>query len=547
MDTRLSAATQADARAAARSRLKFVPMDLPVPSTPPTMQVHPGRVKPSYGQILRSSAIVGGASVVGIALGIVRTKILALLLGPSGVGLIGLYTSIFDLVRSIAGMGISRSGVRQIAESVGSENTQQIGRTVVTLRRVALILGLAGAAALFALCGPVTQMTFGNRRNSGSVALLSVAVLFAAVSSGQTALVQGMRRIGDLARLSVLGALFGTIFSIPIVYVFGERGIALFLVAVAAAGNLSSWWYARKIKLETVSLTWHEVAEEASGLLKLGFAFMASGLMSLGAAYLVRVFILRQIGADAAGFYQAAWMLSGLYVGTILQAMGTDFFPRLTAVANDDGACNRLVNEQTEIGLLIAAPGILATLTLAPLVIHVFYSASFEPAIDLLRWHCLGMFLRVASFPMGYIILARGQRGLFLMTETLSNLVYVALIWGGVSYFGLVGTGMAFFGMYLFCWLLVFCVVKRVSRFAWSPPSIRLGVFLTPLVGIVFVTGRVLPPQASLAIGLIITLGASYYSLKTVASLFPADRLPSTLRRLLTWMRMGPTEGPPER
>jgi PST family polysaccharide transporter len=522
-------------------------MDLPVPSTPPTMQVDPGRVKPSYGQILRSSAIVGGASVVSIALGIVRTKILALLLGPSGVGLIGLYTSIFDLVRSIAGMGISSSGVRQIAESVGSENTQQIGRTVVTLRRVALILGLAGAAALFALCGPVTQMTFGNRRNSGSVALLSVAVLFAAVSSGQTALVQGMRRIGDLARLSVLGALFGTIFSIPIVYVFGERGIALFLVAVAAAGNLSSWWYARKIKLETVSLTWHEVAEEASGLLKLGFAFMASGLMSLGAAYLVRVFILRQIGADAAGFYQAAWMLSGLYVGTILQAMGTDFFPRLTAVANDDGACNRLVNEQTEIGLLIAAPGILATLTLAPLVIHVFYSASFEPAIDLLRWHCLGMFLRVASFPMGYIILARGQRGLFLMTETLSNLVYVALIWGGVSYFGLVGTGMAFFGMYLFCWLLVFCVVKRVSRFAWSPPSIRLGVFLTPLVGIVFVTGRVLPPQASLAIGLIITLGASYYSLKTVASLFPADRLPSTLRRLLTWIRMSPTERPPER
>ena len=50
--------------------------------------------KQTYGQILKSSAIVGGSTVLNIGIGIVRTKILALLLGPGGFGLAGLYTSI---------------------------------------------------------------------------------------------------------------------------------------------------------------------------------------------------------------------------------------------------------------------------------------------------------------------------------------------------------------------------------------------------------------------------------------------------------------------
>ena len=95
--------------------------------------------------------------------------------------------------------------------------------------------------------------------------------------------------------------------------------------------------------------------------------------------------------------------------------MGADFFPRLTAVAQDNSECNRLVNEQAEVGLLLAGPGVLGTLTFAPLVIQLFYSARFGPAVEILRWICLGMMLRVASWPMGYILLAKGARQAVLL------------------------------------------------------------------------------------------------------------------------------------
>ena len=80
------------------------------------------------------------------------------------------------------------------------------------------------------------------RAQIGAVALLALAVLFADISAGQSALVTGMRRIGDLAKINVLGALYGTLFSVPIVYIWGARGVVPSLICVAAMGILTSWW-----------------------------------------------------------------------------------------------------------------------------------------------------------------------------------------------------------------------------------------------------------------------------------------------------------------
>src|SRR5579862_5205928 len=74
----------------------------------------------TYGQILKSSALMGGSTVANIAVSVVRAKAMALLIGPAGVGLVGLHSSILNLTHSVAGMGINQSGVRQIAEAVGS-------------------------------------------------------------------------------------------------------------------------------------------------------------------------------------------------------------------------------------------------------------------------------------------------------------------------------------------------------------------------------------------------------------------------------------------
>jgi PST family polysaccharide transporter len=463
---------------------------------------------------------------------------MAVFVGPAGVGLLSIYESITTLVQSIAGLGISGSGVRQIAEAAGTGETERIARTVVVLRRTSIILGLLGALFLALFSRMVSIMTFGNDQYAGSVAILSLVVFFGLVSGGQSALIQGMRRISDLAWMGILGTLLGTIITIPTIYFFREKGIVPSLVGIAAMSIATSWWYSRKLQIKPPAMTYRQMRQETVPLLKLGVAFMASGFFTTGGVYVVRMIVLRHIGIDAAGLYQSAWGIGGLYVGFILQAMGADFYPRLTAVANKNEECNRLVNEQALVSLLLAGPGVIATLTFAQAVISIFYSVKFGPAVEILRWICLGMTLRVITWPMGFILVAKGKQNLFMMTDFAWAVVNIALAWICVTMFGLKGAGIAFFGSCVSHGFLLYPIVRHQSGFRWSSNNRRTGIFLLFLIGVVFCCFYLVSFWPATVIGTLVTLGTGMYSVRVLVALISPERIPGPIRLLLTQLRL---------
>jgi antigen flippase len=489
--------------------------------------------KGTYSQILKSSALVGGSSVINIVIGIVRTKVMAVLLGPAGFGLFGLYGSVATLTQTLAGMGINSSGVRLIAAAAGSDDTACIARTTIVLRRVSILLGLLGASLLVVFSRQVAKVTFGTDQHAAAVSVLSIAVFFSLVSAGQGALIQGMRRIAELAKIAVLGAFSGTLISIPLVYFFRDKGVVPALVTIALMTAITSWWYSRRIRIQAPSMKASEIWQEAAALLKLGFAFMSSGLMTMGVAYVVRIAVLRKVGFEATGLYQSAWTLGGLYVGFILQAMGADFYPRLTASANDNPACNRLVNEQAQVGLLLAGPGVIATLTFAPVVIALFYSAKFGAAVEILRWICLGTTLQVITWPMGFIIVAKARQAIFLGCELAWALVSLALAWACVSSFGLNGAGIAFFGSYVFHGLLLYPIVRWLSGFRWSPENKRISLIVLPLIAMVFLGFYVLPFTGAVCLGTFTVLLSTAYSIRVMLKLVALNRVPRSMRGLV--------------
>jgi PST family polysaccharide transporter len=362
------------------------------------------------------------------------------------------------------------------------------------------------------------------------------------MTAGHTALIQGLRRIGDLAKLSVYGSLVGVLAMILLVYFLREDGIALSLVIAAGFGLIFSWTFARRIREEPCSLTRQEARASSISLLALGFVFMSSGFLMMGAAYAVRVIVIREAGLDAAGFYQAAWTLGGLYVGIILQAMGTDFYPRLTAAIADNRESNRLVNEQAEVSLLLAGPGVIATLALAPVLMVLFYSKEFIVAAELLQWLCLGMALRVITWPIGFIIVARGEKSIFLVTEAAWATVNVSLSWICIRRFGLEGAGVAFFGSYVFHWLLIYPIVRRLTGFRWAPSVFRVGWLFVATIGIVFAAISLFPLSVSIPVVAVAMGLACFYSLRRLTSLVPIENLPRPFQRLFGALGITKTE-----
>jgi PST family polysaccharide transporter len=304
--------------------------------------------------------------------------------------------------------------------------------------------------------------------------------------------------------------------------------------------TLMSWWYSRKVppaRRSDFPTSSVRIGTETVALLKLGLAFTVSGAITLGVGYAVRIVILERIGFAATGLYQSAWTLGGLYVGFILQAMGADFYPRLSGSAEDITECNRLVNEQSHVGILLGGPGVLASISLAPLVMSVFYSRSFADAVPILRWICLGAMLQVISWPMGFIIIAKAKRLLFVLCEVAWGIVSIGLAWICIAHFGLVGTGIAFFGSYVFHAGMLYVVAGRLSGFRWSKHSRSAGLVSLSMTAAVFCGFYLLPPRLSVTFGFLATILHLIYSVRSLTRLFSSEEIPRPILKILASCR----------
>ncbi len=405
----------------------------------------------------------------------------AIFLGPEGVGVSKLYASVINLIRTATSLGISSSGVREVALAIGSGEAEKVGRTVRILRKACWATGVFGWLISALLCWPLSIWVFNHAGYALPIALLGCTIMLAAISGGQTALLQGTRNIAALAKINVLGSLSGVVISIPLFWLLGKNGIVPSMVLSAAVSLVISWNFSRKIEVpNSEKVSWNNAARESKQLIGLGVAQMWGNIMTTLASTITAAVIVRWFGMEANGIYGAAWALSGFFANFILSSMASDFYPRLTTVQSNHPLVNQLVNEQTEIGVLLALPGIIASLFFAPLVIKLFYTSEFLAAADLLPWFLFGVMGRVISWPMGFVMLAKGASKQFAATETFFNLFGLALSLALMHFGGLKGASISFFVLYLVHTIALILITHRLTGFVWSR-GVRILVTVTIL------------------------------------------------------------------
>ena len=487
----------------------------------------------SYQQILRASSLIGGAQGINYVAGLLRVKVVALLLGPSGVGLISLYESALGLVGTVAGLGIGSSGVREIAQAHASAEPAKTAQTVLVLRRACWAIGFLGWGLAAALSKPISEWMFGTPEHALAIALLGATLLMGQLSGGEMALLQGVRRIGDLARVNVASILLSTAVTISLYAWLGQKGIVPALLANAVVALAVSWWFARRVTIEPVVVSWRDTFVGSGHLLGLGIAFMWSGLLTAGLDTVTRTLITREYGVDATGHYQAAWALSVLFAGFILNAMGTDFYPRLTGVIQDHEQATRVVNEQTEIGVLLALPGLLATLAFAPLVIRIIYTPEFLPAAALLPWFLIGILGRVVSWPLLFIQLAKGAGRLYMVTATVVIAFQLGLVIWLIPRFGAVGASYAFAVANVAYAGGGLWVGSTLIGFRWSREARRLIAIAVLFVGVAIAVRLWLPGWRAAVVGGAIAVVGALVSLRELAARLGSEhRLIRALGRL---------------
>jgi len=459
-----------------------------------------------YRQIIKASSIIGGAQGVNLLLGMVRVKFAAVLIGTIGVGVHGNYSSILSIIATISGMGIQSSALREVAQVIGKGDDEAIGKTVLSLRRVCWLTGLLGAASMVILSPLLSQWTFGSDSYVLEIALLSPGILLGSLMGGQTVLIQGAQRTGDLARINIIGSILGTPIVIGLYVWLGMRGILPGLILMGIVQFVTSWYFVYRVPVMRINMSWGESIRVANGMLRMGLVFMWDGLIVNTVSYVTRSLITQVIGLGAVGIYGSAYALSGMFVGFILGAMGTDFFPRLSVASPDHAAMNRLVNAQIESVLLLAMPGLLGTLYFAPWIIKIFYTAEFMPAINLLQWFTLGCFVRILVFPISYIMLSLRKEKIFFISETFIHSLHLLLVWLGLLYFGVEGVAIAFCLMYACHMVIIYGISRYLTGFQFTKAASKLMYQLMSIFFLSFIMSRMLPLWSATIIGFLVML-----------------------------------------
>jgi len=423
---------------------------------------------------MKATSIFGGVQVFHILISIIKSKFVAVLIGPTGMGILGLLTSTLDLIFRSTNFGLGISTVKDIAAAHGTGDEKRIGITVTVVRRLVWLTGILGLVVTAALSPWLSQLIFSNKDYTLAFVWLSLTLLFKQLSSGQLVVLQGMRKLNYLAKANLSGSFLGLVVTLPLYYFFGIDGIVPAIIGIGIISLLMSWYFSRKIEVKKAELSITKTFIHGRDMIRMGFMISLSGLFALAASYFVQIFINRTGGVDQVGLYNAGFAIINTYVGLIFTAMATDYYPRLSAVANDNKLGVRTINQQAEIALLILAPILIIFIVFIKWVVILLYSNEFIGVSGMIYWAALGMFFKSTSWCISYNFLSKGMSKLFLWNDLSANIVKLSLNLIGYHFWGLTGLGVSFAVSFLLYLTQVYIISKIKFEFSFDHNFLKL-------------------------------------------------------------------------
>ena len=424
-----------------------------------------------YKDIAKSTGMVGMIQIFQMGFGLLRNKLVAILLGTGGFGIWSLYQTFITMTSSFSSLGLDQSGVREIAKHSNDEFS--VGKCIWVFRRAILLISLIVSLFIIIFAENISLYLFNSTDYKWGVRFISIIIFGEAYAKGGYAVLNGLRQLKILAKSQILSYIIGSISAILLIFIFKEDGIPIALGMVTFTLAVITWIYIRKLKIKEYLPQRKEAINIFKPLLTLGLGFTIAGITAAFFTLCSRMYLNTHYDINAVGIYQASWTIANLYIGVILSAMGVDFMPRLSKTKSDR-EMTTMVQDQLDFSMLLASIGVSGILIFTPFILQLLYSSEFLPGSSIIRWHVLGVGMRVLAFPFSYVIMAKGKALLYAITQI--------IFWGGEfcllilfsSLFGFDGLGVNYCIGYM-GYLIMTCIASRfLCGFKFSKQNFKI-------------------------------------------------------------------------
>ena len=225
----------------------------------------------NYKSIAKANALFGGVQIYIILVGIIRSKLIAVLLGVEGMGIMGLLNSTIDLVKTATNCGLQTSAVRDVSLAKSSDNKEKVTTVYTIISKLVWITGIIGSLIVLIFAKQLSYITFSNGDYIWSFRILSIVLLLAQLTVVNQVMLQGLRALKRLALNNVVGNTLGLFLVIPLYYYYGYNGIVPSIIVTYLVGFLVSTYYMRRLKLSQVNMPFKNALIQGKQMIILGF------------------------------------------------------------------------------------------------------------------------------------------------------------------------------------------------------------------------------------------------------------------------------------
>jgi len=399
---------------------------------------------------MKGTIIFGGSQTLTILINVIRGKLIAMILGAYGMGVSSLLMSALNPFQQLFTLSLPTSAVRSISLETGNNRMH----TIIAFQRMMLWLSVAGMLAMMATSSLLSQTTFGDRDHTLWFIGLGISLFFLMQTAGESAILQGFRKIKQLATVAIVAPSLGLLVGIPFYYYWNVEGIVPAMIIINLASWITARHFTRELRPKRLFQSRQNTWKIGRGMLTLGAAMMLSGFIGTVVTYLLNTFI-RTYSIEDVGLYQAACGITLQCTSMIFASMAADYFPHLSTVVQDLKDTRQLVEQEGEIVLLIMTPITLLLIFFAPTIVYILLTPQFTCIIPTLRMIGLSFIARAFCFPQDYVCIAKGDKTYFFWVEGVFTNAKTLLIYAlGYYFFGFIGLGYG---------AIVNCIVDIIS------------------------------------------------------------------------------------
>lgn len=409
--------------------------------------------------LIKTSLLNGIAVVVKMASALVLNKVLAVYVGPAGYAIIGQFQNVIAIVVNLAGGLVSQGVTKSTAQHFDDVAKQHaIWKTAI---RFSLIASLIAGVCLLFLADDLAQWLLRQPDMAGVFIWLALALPAMAVGNLLLAVVNGKKEIGIYVVSNIISSLLVMVLTGLLTFFFGLYGaLVAFTINPSIVLVSTAWMVARRDWFKAKFL-WGKMDRSALRELS-GFGLMGltTAILAPITFMLVRDNLAERLGLFAAGYWQASWKISEIYLMLVTSTLAVYYLPRLAEIKNTPELKKEIVKVYRLV-LPVVVVGAVTIYFLRDFIIRTLFTESFLPMRELFPWQLAGDVIKIGSWVLSYIMLGRAMVRVYVITEIMFAIAFVSLSGLLVNVFGLVGVSMAYPVTYSLYWIGMWVLVKQ--------------------------------------------------------------------------------------